>query len=254
MRAKNNAAIGAAALLGLLAGTAHAQNVQVEANLSADAAASLASRFGDAGLAGDGINSSLWRSFSATGQNTGSGLTTGSLRFGFSSGSSIGTFNSDDGKRFYLDAASGLGDNWFDSNSGLVRPSNSTPTLAFGQSGSGAFSSNSIVISFAPGVAAFGFNFNDLDRGGNLLVTFNNGAVANVDLTSGDQFSGFISIIADSGTFINSVELQQGNISANDGLSLYDFTTMAIVPLPPAAWAGLAVLGGIAGARKLRRR
>jgi hypothetical protein len=29
---------------------------------------------------------------------------------------------------------------------------------------------------------------------------------------------------------------------------------MAVVPLPPAAWAGLAVLGGMAGVRTLRRR
>jgi len=30
--------------------------------------------------------------------------------------------------------------------------------------------------------------------------------------------------------------------------------TVAVVPLPPAAWAGLAVLAGIVGVRKLRRR
>ena len=32
------------------------------------------------------------------------------------------------------------------------------------------------------------------------------------------------------------------------------FLSYAIVPLPPAAWAGLAVLGGIAGVRAVRRR
>jgi hypothetical protein len=43
------------------------------------------------------------------------------------------------------------------------------------------------------------------------------------------------------------------NIDIADGINV-DNARLTIVPLPPAAWAGLAMLGGIVGVRKLRRR
>jgi hypothetical protein len=263
MQSMRNAAMSAAIVAtGVFVGSATAGSVNVD-SLSNNAAASLQSGFGNAGNAGDGVASSLWRTFSGSlGTATGStGGTTGSLNFGAAgqTGSSVGTFTSLDTQantRFYLDVASGLANNLFTG----PRPDGNTPTLGFGTTGSGSTgtgprSSNDVLITFNPGVSAFGFNFSDLDNGGGFQVFFNDGTTAVVDLVSGQGIQdGFVSIIAASGAYINSVRLFQPNFSVAEGITVYDFTTISIVPLPPAAWAGLAMLGGIAGVRKMRRR
>lgn len=203
--------------------------------------------FSNAGLAGSGVSSGLIRQFQVTGQ-TGNKLDFGNTGV---AGASTGTFANTPTTlgSFYLNVASGLGDNWFNTTSGVVRPSDSTVTLAFGQNS--GFTAKDLTIDFDPGVAAFGFSFNDVgDHGGSFFVTFNDGSS---DSYSSSQRSGFLAIIADSGKEITSVRLVQST-TANDGISAYGFTTMAVVPLPPAAWAGLFTLAGIAGVRCARRR
>jgi hypothetical protein len=197
-------------------------------------------------------------------QLTNFGSTT--MNFGNSgqTGSTEGTISANGG--FYFDLAGtsgsdGLGSNWF---SGATRPSAATPVLAFGASGSPQTNgvntgASSLTIDFAPGVAGFGFNFHDIE-GSVLTVIFNDTGiqdlVINIGPTSSDgntQSNGFLALIADAGLTIDKVVLSR-TVGVNDGISMYGFTTMAVVPLPPAAWAGLAMLGGVAGVRKLRRR
>jgi len=48
--------------------------------------------------------------------------------------------------------------------------------------------------------------------------------------------------------------LTSWGFEAQGWLDTTNMSTTLIVPLPPAAWAGLAMLGGIVGVRKLRRR
>ena len=80
--------------------------------------------FSNAGLAGSGVSSGLIRQFQVTGQ-TGNKLDFGNTGV---AGASTGTFANTPTTlgSFYLNVASGLGDNWFNTTSGVVRPSDST--------------------------------------------------------------------------------------------------------------------------------
>jgi hypothetical protein len=214
----------------------------------------LADNFANAGLAGNGVSSTLYRQFGA------SPAVGNTVDFGApgGAGSSVATFAADSGT-YYLGAASGLTSNWFN---GAPTPAGPTTTLAFGQNS--GLTAHAMTITFAPGVLGFGFNFNDVgDQGGEFTVEFNDGTSVSVSFLDGggvdldpstyDQQSGYIALIASAGKEITSVRLTQPT-DVNDGLSLYNFSTMVVVPLPPAAWAGLAMIGGIAGVRRLRRR
>jgi hypothetical protein len=182
------------------------------------------------------------------------GVAGSTLSFG-----SIGTgqVSSNLGK-FYLGSAAGLNALqpvvWFNTIAGgLGAVGNDTTVLGFANNGS--FSDNSVTIDFQPGVQGFIFNFADIGdvSAAELVVTWSDGTYSDAALTTSSDPTGFVSLLADAGKTINSVTLSQ-NLDRNDGFMFYGFNTLAVVPLPPAAWAGLAMLGGIAGVRKLRRR
>lgn len=151
---------------------------------------------------------------------------------------------------FILDTLgnAGLGNNWFDAGQ-TPRPSDDTVVLAFGNEG--ATSAREVVLAFNPGVTAFGFNFEDVgDFGGQLVVNWTNGTQTVVDPA---QFTadGFISIVSDDGTTIDDIKIS--NSADSDGFVFYGFTSVQAVPLPPAALGGLAMLGGLGIARRLRK-
>lgn len=216
----------------------------------------LTSSFTTAGMAGEGVDATNLQMIGVTGR-TGNALNFGAPG---SMGASVASFanTASTTGSFYLNAAAGLGSNWFNSGAGVNRPAGATMTLAFGQTG--GYSAKDITVAFAPGVQAFGFNFNDVgDHGGAFEVSFSDGTVQSIAFNdsgnagSFDLQSGYIALIASAGKEITSLRLTQPT-RANDGVSIYGFSTLAVVPLPPAAWAGLAMLGGVAGVRKLRRR
>jgi hypothetical protein len=152
---------------------------------------------------------------------------------------------------FYLGVSSGLGSNWFDGGANN-QPADPTTVLGFGNTGAGT-NTNSVSMSFAPGVKGFGFNYDDVESS-TLRISWSDGTTSTLDISAGDEGpEGYVALIAAGGQSITSVVLSQNPGSANDGFSFYNFS-VAAVPLPPAAWAGLAMLGGIAGVRKLRRR
>jgi hypothetical protein len=159
---------------------------------------------------------------------------------------------------FYLGTAAGLNavqpTVWFNTIvGGLGAVGNDTTVLGFANNG--AFSDNTVTVNFQPGVQGFIFNFADIGDASiaELVVTWSDGTYSDVALTTNNDPTGFVSLLADAGKTINSVTLSQ-DLDRNDGFMFYGFNTLAVVPLPPAAWAGLAMLGGIAGVRKLRRR
>lgn len=147
--------------------------------------------------------------------------------------------------------ASGTG-NWFSNVAGGAAALGSDTVIAFGNSG---FNARNVTITFNPGVAGFIFNFSDVGDVSNaeLEVSWSDGSTSTVAATTNNQTNGYVSLLAAAGQSIASVTLRQ-TPTANDGFLFYGFSTMAVVPLPPAAWAGLAVLGGMAGVRTLRRR
>jgi hypothetical protein len=129
-------------------------------------------------------------------------------------------------------------------------------TTVLGFANSGAFSANQVTIGFQPGVQGVAFNYADIGDVSiaELVVTWSDGQTSSIPaLTTNNDPAGYVSLIAEAGRTISSLTLTQ-NLDFNDGFMFYGFTTMAVVPLPPAAWAGLAVLGGMAGVRTLRRR
>jgi hypothetical protein len=135
----------------------------------------------------------------------------------------------------------------------LDRIVGTTTVLAFGNTG--AFDADRVRIQFAPGVQGFAFNFADIGdvSDAELRIRWAGGAENRIDIN--DMQTGFFSLIAEAGRTIDQITLIQRNGSAfNDGFLFSGFTTLTVVPLPPAAWAGLAMLGGVAGVRKLRRR
>lgn len=153
---------------------------------------------------------------------------------------------------FFLGDSASLGDNWFNAGTNS-RPDDGTITLAFGQS-SGAISANDVTLSFAPGVTAFGFNYDDIDST-QIVITFadddNDPTNDLVSETLSDS-EGFVSIVAGTNQTILSITLTQSG-SGNDGITFYGFQTVQAVPLPPAALAGLGLLGGMGIARRLRK-
>lgn len=209
-----------------------------------------------AGLAGEGADSSLLRHIGITGR------TANALNFGAagSMGASVATFartGSSTGS-FYLNAASGLGNNWFDSGAGLVRPDGATIALAFGQSS--GLNADDMTVTFAPGVQAFGFNFTDVgDQGGAFEVSFSDGTTQSIafnDSGAAGSFelqSGYIALIASAGKEITSLRLMQP-LDKNDGVAMYGFSTLVAVPLPPAAWAAFGILIPAGMMRQIKRR
>lgn len=168
---------------------------------------------------------------------------------------------------FYLGTAAGLAaaqNNWFNTIAGGVNTvGQNTTVLGFGNAvvGNSDFSANRVVMEFTPGVQGFAFNFADIGdvSEAELIINYSD------NTTSGNLFAGrtngevtgFFSLIVEAGKTIDRMVFRQtspGGQDFNDGFLLYGFTTLTVVPLPPAAWAGLAMLGGVAGVRKLRRR
>lgn len=158
--------------------------------------------------------------------------------------------------RFYLGTAAGLNSsgtgNWFSNVAGGAATLGSDTVIGFGNSG---FNARTVTITFNPGVAGFIFNFSDVGDVSiaELEVSWSDGSTSTVAATTNNQTNGYVSLLAAAGQSIASVTLRQ-TPTGNDGFLFYGFSTMAVVPLPPAAWAGLAVLGGMAGVRKMRRR
>lgn len=189
---------------------------------------------------------------------SGTVLTFGSIGTG-EVGSALGNF--------YLGTAQNLenaqGGVWFNtvgngSNAaGLANIGTETLVLGFGNNARAGsnFSDNVVTISFNPGVQGFIFNFADIGdvSGTELEVTWSDGSTTEDVLTTSNDPTGYVSLIAEAGKTISSLTLTQ-NLDSNDGFLFYGFSTLTVVPLPPAAWAGLAMLGGLAGVRKLRRR
>lgn len=87
------------------------------------------------------------------------------------------------------------------------------------------------------GDGSLAVDLNLLDALGNILFTEtrNNAADLLGSVAGGNRYGWFT------------------NIDIANGINV-DNVSLTIVPLPPAAWAGLAMLGGIVGVRKIRRR
>jgi hypothetical protein len=116
--------------------------------------------------------------------------------------------------------------------------------------------SDAILVTFTSGnVTAVGGNFWSSDiwvepLQATVVITLSDGTVIDFESTGASDFRGFTS-----DTLITSIQ-----IDAVDGFdvawSTMDnlYVGVAVVPLPPAAWAGLGLLGAIGGVRAVRRR
>jgi hypothetical protein len=237
-------AVGLSALV-MTAGMAHAGTVTVGAAASANTAAQqlsdYAAQFGPgATLVQSGLTS----------------LSGASPSFDLGFGSIATGQAATNAGRFYMGSATGLNSsgtgNWFSNVVGGAAALGSDTVIGFGNSG---FNARTVTMTFNPGVAGFIFNFSDVGDVTNaeLEVSWSDGSTSTVATTTNNQSNGYVSLLAAAGQTIASVTLRQTPV-ANDGFLFYGFSTMAVVPLPPAAWAGLAVLGGMAGVRKMRRR
>lgn len=142
-------------------------------------------------------------------------------------------------------------------------------------------------LNFAGTMSAFGGSLslnNGVVQGGNLSITLSNGDrfTANIAKSSGQVTSfvggGFIiQALLTSGTLDVGSDNLFGNVNVNPWLvgngnlpgAMLQFKFQPngqgaagsdmdifvdVVPLPPAAWAGLATLGGVVGMRRLRRK
>lgn len=171
-----------------------------------------------------------------------------------------GTVSSDNGL-FYLGSAQGLNNNqpdvWFNTVGGLANVGNDTTVLGFANNAFSGFnySDTEVTIDFAPGVQGFAFNYADIGdvSEAELIVTWDDGDTSTVALTTVDDPTGLISILAGDGREIQSITLEQ-NLDRNDGFLFYDFSTLTIVPLPPAAWATLGLLAPLGVMRQVKRR
>ena len=136
------------------------------------------------------------------------------------------------------------------------RPTHNSLAVAFGNN---LWTSNELVMDFSPGVTAFGFNYEDIgDVGGTLEVLFSDGTFETITTTgnsSDPDRDGFMWSVAALNTTITSITFTQtfpGN-DPDDGFIFYDFVSIQTIPLPPAALAGLGLLGGLGVARRLRK-
>ncbi len=171
----------------------------------------------------------------------------------FAQSGTLASVGANDSGSFYLGAASALNPIWY--NSGSHAPTPDTTVLAFGNINGApgqVFDSTSVTISFNPNVRGFGFNYDDIEVS-SLTIVWSDGDLETLHITPANGGEGFVWFVASAGQWISSITLNQDNPNADDGFSFYNFQ-VAVVPLPPAAWAGLAMLGGVAGVRKLRRR
>lgn len=168
---------------------------------------------------------------------------------------------SSDNNLFYLGSALGLNNNqpdvWFNTVGGLGNVGDDTTVLGFANSPDGGFnySDVEVTIDFAPGVQGFVFNYADIGdvSDAELIVTWNDGSTSDVALTTVNDPTGLVSILAGDGREIRSITLEQ-NLDRNDGFLFYGFNTLVVVPLPPAAWATLAVLAPLGALRHAKRR
>lgn len=127
---------------------------------------------------------------------------------------------------------------------------------------SGAISTNSgsdsLQISFttnnvyAVGGDFWGTRLSGLSVLSNITIALSNGDSVQFT-TFGPEFRGFTSNVAISSIIIDA-ERTFGHQDAWATMDNFYVGTMAVVPLPPAAWAGLGLLGVIGGVRAVRRR
>ena len=163
-----------------------------------------------------------------------------------------------DGGSFYLGTTGGLDPTYYSAGDSARPADNSLTALAFGNF---TYSSNEIVLSFAPNsVTAFGFNYEDIgDVGASLKITLSDGTWEEIDIPGNDNTDprrdGFISIVSAVNTTIGSITLTQHiNPQNDDGFTFYGFTTVQVVPVPTAALAGLGLLIPLGVARRIKRR
>jgi MYXO-CTERM domain-containing protein len=185
------------------------------------------------------------------------GHTTGSIHFTSGVTASITTISSPANAGFFvgrIDGANGLNNGYFDAGD-AARPTNNPIAVAFGNNDH--FFANQIQITFNPGVSGFGFNFDDVgDVGAVMIVSWSDGVTQTRTLGVADNNrnanqDGFFGLVRSTAT-LTSITFLQSPGSANDGFSMYDLTVSpSVVPLPPAAMAGLA---GLAGAGFIARR
>lgn len=235
-------AVGLAAGIAFVAGSANAGSISVSQATLNDTATLISGVAAANGLS----NSQIWldpiSGFTKPASNAGTMSFAGT-------GTSVGLSSSLG--NFYLGVSSGLTSNWFDGGANN-QPADPTTVLGFGNNQSGT-NANAVSMTFAPGVKGFGFNYDDVEFS-TLVVTWSDGTSSTQNISGGGANSeGYISLIASAGSSITSMTLSQNPGVADDGFTFYNFT-VAAVPLPPAAWAGLAMLGGIAGVRTVRRR
>jgi hypothetical protein len=205
----------------------------------------------------------------------------GTLNFGLNGTATVQQFLDSDSSSpgdsqhaFYLGTALGLSqaqNNWFNTVGGVGGVGENTTVLGFGNLAidpgngltGGDFSANRVQMIFNPGVQGFAFNFadvGDVDAVTELRIRYRDDGEDSVYMLGGttESRTGFFSLMIEAGRQLDRIMLTQtpglNGQDPNDGFLLYGFTTLTVVPLPPAAWAGLAMLGGVAGVRKLRRR
>ena len=126
------------------------------------------------------------------------------------------------------------------------------------QGGSFQQQHNGVQNSVQSGMASFFSRFDDFDTGNGANfseVNAPNSSFANSFYNNdGSSFQLFFDFNAYRDIFGTATPNGLFNLILNiDGTSVF-VNNLAVVPLPTAAWAGLAMLGGIVGVRKIRRR
>lgn len=149
--------------------------------------------------------------------------------------------------------------NWFNAGQS-PQPAGSTPVLAFGNHES-ATNASELVLTFNPGVTAFGFNYDDVgDVGAALIINWTDGTQTIIS-SAAFTADGYISIVSDApGSTIDTITLTQSvgsnGFNYDDGFAFYGFTTaqVQVVPVPLAAWGTLGLLLPMGIARHAKRR
>jgi hypothetical protein len=193
-----------------------------------------------------------------TASSSGSGHRTGTFAFeSIGVTATVSTAGSPDNGGFFIGANGGLParSTYFDAGDAAA-PAASVGAIAFGNT---TFRANGLRITFVPGIRAFAFNFDDVgDVGATLLVNWSDGSAMSQSLgslKSGAQRDGFFGIIQRNVTLTSIQFFQTRDVvggDANDGFTFYNFSAGGVlptvqpllVPLPPAAYAGLATLAG----------